>query len=207
MEITDLLDEEVEVELRKWIARFGKLADLYAGLPLLFSKLSAQQIDGAVEDRASVEGPVHIGLRSRIRAGSVVIGPAIIAEGVIVASSVEIGEQTYIGCGCSIAHGVTVRNSLILNGTTVGAGAYISDSLVGTRCTIGPRALLGIEPVSALENKGAGAAFVAVGMRSRVGAAAILECGTELAEHATIDNGATTSAYSGSNTIRAPKTG
>ena len=191
MEITDLLDEEVEVELRNWIASFAKLSDLYAGLPLLFSTLTAQRIEGAIEDSVSVEGPVHIGSTSFIRASSVIIGPAIIAEDVMIASSVEISERTYIGRGCSISHCATVRNSLILNGTTVGAGAYISDSLVGPSCTIGPGALIGIKPVDIHQTKRAGAGFVAVGTRSRVGAGAILECGAELVQRATIDNGTT----------------
>jgi carbonic anhydrase/acetyltransferase-like protein (isoleucine patch superfamily) len=180
MEITDLLDEEVEVELRNWITSFAKLSDLYAGLPLLFSKLTAQRIEGTVEDSVSVEGPIHMGSRSFIRASSVIIGPAIIAEDVMIASSVEISERTYIGRCCSISHCATIRNSLILNRTTVGAGAYISDSLVGPSCTIGPGALIGIEPVDVHQTKSAGARFVAVGSRSRVEAGAILKCGAEL---------------------------
>lgn len=197
MEIGGLFDEGIEVELRKWAARFSGLASLYAGLPQLFSRLSEQQIDGTVEDLGALLGPVHVGSRSIVRPGAVIIGPAIIAEDITVASSVEIGERTYIGRGCSIAHGVTVRNSLILNGTTVGAGAYISNSLVGAGCTIGPHALLGVEPVDARPKKSAGASFVAVGMHSRVGAGAILEYGTEIAQHAAIDNGAAPSVYPG----------
>jgi UDP-N-acetylglucosamine diphosphorylase / glucose-1-phosphate thymidylyltransferase / UDP-N-acetylgalactosamine diphosphorylase / glucosamine-1-phosphate N-acetyltransferase / galactosamine-1-phosphate N-acetyltransferase len=198
MEIGGLFDEEIEVELKQWATRFSGLANLYAGLPQLFSALSAQQIDGTVEDRGALLGPVHVGSRSIVQPGAMIIGPAIIAEDVMVASSVEIGKLTYIGRGCSISHGVTVRNSLILNGTTVGAGAYISNSLVGAGCSIGPRALLGIEAVGARPKQAAGgASFVAVGMRSRVGAGAILEYGTVLAPHAAIDNGATPSTHAG----------
>ncbi len=197
MEIADLLDEQVEAELRSWILSFRRLPDLYAGLPLLFSKLNERRIDGAIEDSVSVEGPTHIGSKSFIRAGSVLIGPAIIAENVTIASSVEIRERTYVGSGCSISHSATIRNSLILNGTTVGAGAYISDSLVGPNCTIGPGALLGVEPIDIHPAKRASGGFVALGTRSRVGAGAILEYGAALPRHATVGNGATTSDCSG----------
>jgi NDP-sugar pyrophosphorylase family protein len=190
MEIADLLDEQVEAKLRNWILSFAKLPELYAGLPLLFAKLNAQRIDGAIEDGVSIEGPIHIGARSFVRVGSLVIGPAIIAEDVMIDSSVEIRERTYVGTGCSISHGVTIRNSLILNGTRVGAGAYISDSLVGPNCTIGPGALVGVEPVDNHQTKRASAGFVAVGTRSRVGAGAILECGAALPQRVTIGNGA-----------------
>jgi len=191
MEVKSLFDDQIEGELRTWLSGFCGLADLYAGLPQLFSKLDAQHILGTIEDGASVVGPVHIGSRSIVQTGSVITGPAIIAEHVTIAGSVEIGERTYIGSNCSIAHGVSIRNSLILNGTQIGAGAYISDSLIGTGCIVGPHALLGIEPVRASENAPVRSPLVIVGTRSRVGAGAILEYSTEIAERATVTNGTT----------------
>lgn len=195
------LFDELEDELRAWLSGFGRAAELFEGLPQLFSKLTTQHIAGTVEDRASIIGPVHVGSRSTLRAGSVVTGPAIIAEDVTIASSVEIDGRTYIGSGCSIAHGVSIRNSLVLNRTVIRAGAHISNSLVGTSCIIGPHALLGIEPVGASKNRTVNSPFVTVRMHSRIGAGAILEYGTDLAEAAQVNNGVIVSSVGSAGPI------
>jgi NDP-sugar pyrophosphorylase family protein len=185
MEVKNLLDGRIEAKLRNWISSFDNAAKLYAGLSQLFSRLDRQYILGRVEDGAIVIGPVHIGSRSVVRTGSIITGPAIIGEDVTISPAVEIGERTYIGSRCSVEHGVTIKNSLILNGTSIGAGAYVCDSLIGTRCVIGQLGLIGVEP------KGRNSLpFVIVGKLCRIGAGAILEYGAAVTERTTVDNGA-----------------
>ena len=189
MEVNELLDDGIEPELRNWLLGFAGLAGVYSGLPQLFANLQAQCISGTVEDRASLLGAVHVGSRSIVRGGTFIVGPAIVAEDVTIASSVEINGPTYIGSGCSVSHGATIRGSLILNRTNIGAGAYIADSLVGANCIVGPRALLGVDPAITLHD-GSRLPFVAVGTYSRIGAGAILQSGSKLAERAAVENGA-----------------
>src|SRR5262249_31969559 len=102
--------------------------------------------------------------------------------------SVEISDQTYIGTGCEILHGVTANRSIILNKTKVEAGAYVSRGLIGSRCAIGPRALIGAEPAD-LTEANASAPFVVLGSGSRVGAGAILEIGTTVNPKTVIASG------------------
>lgn len=90
MEITGPYDSELEAELRHWLSRFRELSELYAGLAQLFANLNSQRLSGTVEDGASIIGAVHVGSETTVRAGAVIIGPAIVPDKVIVGSSVEI---------------------------------------------------------------------------------------------------------------------
>lgn len=202
MEVNGLFSDEIEADLRTWLSGFGNLGDLYAGLPQLFAKLDAQQLHGTVEENVSIIGPAHVGARSHVRTGSLLLGPAIIAEDATISSSTEIGEFTYIGSGCKISHAACIRNSLILNGTVIGAGAYVRDSVIGTRCVVGPHACIGVEPMNASGKGQLRSQFVVMRSGARVGASAILELGAVLAEDAVVDHGTLVSHQARSTTRR-----
>ena len=188
MDVAALIVEELEEELRNWILKSHNLRALYEALPQLYQKLTSQNINGVIEEGASIVGSVHVGANSVIQAGSAIVGPVIIAENVVVGTGVELREYTYIGSGTHISHGATIERSLVLNSSILGAGIYISNAIIGANVQLGPHAIIGAEVISR-QIEYTLATFTAVGAKARIGAAVVIERGVAVADRASVDNG------------------
>ena len=82
-----------------------------------------EQARGTLTDGAEVRGRV--------------VAPALVGPGSTVAESAIVGGRVVLGPGVAIGEGAHVESSVLLGGTTVGAGSVISSSIVGGQCVIG----------------------------------------------------------------------
>jgi bifunctional UDP-N-acetylglucosamine pyrophosphorylase/glucosamine-1-phosphate N-acetyltransferase len=143
MKVSDLFSKEMEPPLNEWLSRFTSPTDLFAGLHQLFANLSSQNIQGTIEDGASIIGPVHIGIGSVVRTQAIVRGPAIVGSETIVNSHAEIQPGCFLGSNCVIGHGCSIIESMLMNNTVVWPGAFVRNSVIGFGGVVGPGAVLG----------------------------------------------------------------
>lgn len=140
LEITDaiqyLIEEGYEVTpsiVEGWWKDTGKLEDLLDANKLVLEDLQPG-IEGEVDGPSSTEGPVRIGVGTKI-INSKLVGPLIIGEDVTI-------EDAYIGSNTSIADKCTVRNahienSILLESSRVSdVGLKLVNSLTGKRAQV-----------------------------------------------------------------------
>jgi mannose-1-phosphate guanylyltransferase len=78
-------------------------------------------------------------LRRGGNGSGVVHGPALVGEGCELAETAHVGARTVLGRGVTVASGVHIESSVLLDGASVGAGTRISGSIVGPGVSIGER--------------------------------------------------------------------
>src|SRR5262245_37909411 len=145
MHVCDLFSEKMEPALDVWIRRFTSPAELFAAIPQLFARLRSQNIEGTVEDGATIVGPVHIGAGSLVQCQAVIRGPAILGTYTVVNSHAEILPLCFIGSNCTIGHGCSLIESMLMNNAVVGHAAFIRNSIIGFGSVVGPCAALGAQ--------------------------------------------------------------
>ena len=77
---------------------------------------------------------------SSLLTSGAVLRNAFVAEGCVVRGRVE---KSILSTGCTVEEGAVVRGSVIMPGTVIRRGAYISCAVVGENCEIGAGAHLG----------------------------------------------------------------
>ena len=85
----------------------------------------------------TIEGPVEISDSAVLRPGTFIQGPVVIDEDAVVGPNSFIRSGTYIGKKVRIGNAVEIKNSIILDGTTIGHLSYVGDSIIGSRCNFG----------------------------------------------------------------------
>jgi bifunctional UDP-N-acetylglucosamine pyrophosphorylase/glucosamine-1-phosphate N-acetyltransferase len=84
-----------------------------------------------------IEGSAKIASSAKLRPGTYIQGPVIIDEDSVIGPNTFIRSGTYIGKEVRIGNGVEIKNSIILDGTTIGHLSYIGDSIIGRNCNFG----------------------------------------------------------------------
>lgn len=92
---------------------------------------------GEVSPLADVQGDVHIGKGTVVKAGAVIEGPVWIGEHAAIGPNCWIRPATMIGNGCKVGQGVEVKNSIIMDGAAVPHLTYVGDSVVGEKANLG----------------------------------------------------------------------
>ncbi len=85
----------------------------------------------------TIDGPLKIADNVIFRPGTYIRGPVVIDENVIVGPNCFLRPGTYLGKNVYIGNGVEVKNSIILENTTIGHLSYIGDSIIGRGCNFG----------------------------------------------------------------------
>lgn len=91
---------------------------------------------GIIEAGVTLKGPVAVGEGTVIRSGCYICGPAVIGGGCDIGPGVSIMPATSIGDNVVISSFTEVRNSVISDDVSLGAGSIISDSVIGKGCVI-----------------------------------------------------------------------
>lgn len=84
-----------------------------------------------ISGQAKIEGPVYIGENVIVRSGAVISGPTYIGSNSFVGTNSLIREYTTVGSNVIVGFGVELKNSVILDNTTIGRLSYIGDSIIG----------------------------------------------------------------------------
>ncbi|MFW9906074.1 MAG: bifunctional sugar-1-phosphate nucleotidylyltransferase/acetyltransferase [Candidatus Thorarchaeota archaeon] len=85
----------------------------------------------------TVKGPCKIAKNVTLRPGTFIQGPIIIEENVVVGPNCFLRPGTYLGKNVRIGNAVEIKNSLILDNTTIGHLSYVGDSVIGKKCNFG----------------------------------------------------------------------
>ena len=103
----------------------------------IVGNLSEDRIDGEVHPLAVVEGRLHLGKGSRILPGVFIEGNVVIGEGCKIGPNCYLRGSTSIGDKCHVGNAVEIKNSILLNGTSVGHLTYLGDSILGAKVNFG----------------------------------------------------------------------
>jgi UDP-N-acetylglucosamine diphosphorylase/glucosamine-1-phosphate N-acetyltransferase len=123
------------VSSEEWID-VGRPWDLLRANHILMKGM-VPKIEGEVEERATLKGPISVGKGSIVRNGAYIIGPVIIGEGCDIGPNCFIRPSTYVGDGCKVGNGCEVKNTIIMAGSHVPHLNYVGDSVIGQRCNLG----------------------------------------------------------------------
>ncbi|MFX0050988.1 MAG: bifunctional sugar-1-phosphate nucleotidylyltransferase/acetyltransferase [Candidatus Hermodarchaeota archaeon] len=85
----------------------------------------------------TIEGSVKLANNVTLRPGSFIQGPVVIDENTVVGPNCFIRPASYIGKNVRIGNAVEIKNSLILDNTTIGHLSYVGDSIIGKGCNFG----------------------------------------------------------------------
>jgi glucose-1-phosphate thymidylyltransferase len=112
-----------------WWKDTGTPEDILEANRLVLDELKPE-IEGKIENHASVQGRVTIAKGSTIKEGALVRGPVVIGQNTLIEPSVYIGPYTSIGNNCTIKKG-EIENSIIMDHCTIDVKEKITDSIIG----------------------------------------------------------------------------
>jgi glucose-1-phosphate thymidylyltransferase len=136
---------------------------------------------GKIEKNVTIKGDVIIGENTIIRAGSYIEGPVIIGKNCEIGPNTCIFPSTSIGDNVVIYPFSEIRNSIIMDNTSIGSSSSISNSVVGRGTKIESHfsTLVGnVIKVLEKETINAGRTGSFIGSDCVIGANVVLEAGT-----------------------------
>ena len=95
------------------------------------------QIDGTVEEGATVKGEIYVGEGSLVKNGAYIEGPVHIGKNVTVGPNCFIRAHTYLDDWVRVGNGVEIKNSIIYDKTYISHLSYVGDSVIGRDCNFG----------------------------------------------------------------------
>jgi bifunctional UDP-N-acetylglucosamine pyrophosphorylase/glucosamine-1-phosphate N-acetyltransferase len=97
----------------------------------------SRQIDGTVEEGATLKGDVVVEADARVRSGAYVEGPVLIQSGADVGPNAYVRGATVIGPDARVGNAVEVKNTIMLAKSSAGHLSYVGDSIVGEEANLG----------------------------------------------------------------------
>lgn len=141
LEITDaiqgLLDESERVQshvVSGWWKDTGTPEDILHANRLVLDDIE-RNVEGTVEEGASVIGRVDLREGAIVEDGAVVRGPVSIGSGTRIGSDAYVGPYTSIGADSEVAE-AHIEASVTMGQNTITANRKIVDSLIGRRATV-----------------------------------------------------------------------
>ena len=93
--------------------------------------------DGDISPGASLTGPVAVGRGTIVKAGVVIEGPVVIGDDCTIGPNCYIRGCTAIGNHCNVGHAVEIKNSILMDHSSVPHLSYVGDSVVGEHVNLG----------------------------------------------------------------------
>ncbi len=125
----------VQIPRDEWLD-IGRPWDLLEANQRVLSQLKPR-VDGRIEEGVHLIGPVEIGKRTRVRSGSYIEGPVFIDEDSDIGPNCYIRPYTSLGKGVRIGNACEIKNSVIMNKTSIGHLSYVGDSIIGEDSNLG----------------------------------------------------------------------
>ncbi len=104
---------------------------------ILVGALAESNIAGEVSPGCTIEGQVVVGARSRLLPGVFIEGNAVIGANCKIGPNCYIRGNTAIGDNCHVGQAVEIKNSLLMNGASIGHLSYCGDSIIGEKVNFG----------------------------------------------------------------------
>ncbi len=95
-----------------------------------------------IEQGTVIRGPVVIEDHVIIKAGAAILGPCFIGRHSFIGHNALLRDNTCIGEGSIIGFGVEVKNSVLMPETEIGRLSFIGDSIIGEKVNIGSATVL-----------------------------------------------------------------
>jgi glucose-1-phosphate thymidylyltransferase len=166
--------------------------DLLKANAVLLGKYEGTQA-GLVEKGAVIAGDVAIGENSVIRSGSYIVGPVIIGRNCDIGPNTTILPSTAIGDNCTVGSFTQLENSIVMNDVRIGAGSFISNSIIGAHNIIGTHFITEVGKDLKIEMKGilhhADELGTVIGDSNIVGIGVLVRAGKMIATGCTVDSG------------------
>ena len=146
-ELTDVLQRTCQeqsvtpVQFDRWLD-VGRPWELLAANEWKLTEIEPR-IRGSVSDAAQLEGSVVIEEGATVRSGVVIEGPAYIRRNATVGPNAYVRGATLIGPNARVGHAVEVKNSVLMDGTSVGHLSYVGDSVLGRDVNFGAGTTVG----------------------------------------------------------------
>ncbi len=140
-ELTDVVARTIEatdvtpVSLSRWLD-VGRPWELLAANEWKIADLD-RRIDGDVAEGAELHGSVVVEAEATVEPGVVIEGPAIVRSGADVGPNAYVRGATLVGPGCHVGHGVEIKNSVLMERSSVPHLSYVGDSLLGPEVNLG----------------------------------------------------------------------
>lgn len=96
-----------------------------------------RDVQGTVEPRATLNGPVVVEEGARVRNGAYIEGPVIVQAGADVGPNAYVRGSTAIGPDVRVGNAVEVKNSILMADTACGHLSYVGDSILGADANFG----------------------------------------------------------------------
>jgi bifunctional UDP-N-acetylglucosamine pyrophosphorylase/glucosamine-1-phosphate N-acetyltransferase len=96
-----------------------------------------RSVKGKMEKNVTLKGKVSVGKGTILRAGTYIEGPVAIGENCDIGPNCYIRKATSIGNNCRIGNSVEIKNSIIMDGTSIGHHSYAGDSIIDENVNFG----------------------------------------------------------------------
>lgn len=142
-ELTDAITELVAADERVTaVAYDGTWLDVGRPWELLEANATVletreRSIEGTVEPDAHLHGKVLVKEGARVRSGAYIEGPVVIGAGADVGPNAYVRGATTIGRDVRVGNGVEIKNSILMDETSVGHLSYVGDSVLGAGVNFG----------------------------------------------------------------------
>lgn len=101
------------------------------------ASLNQHHIAGEVHPQAVIEGFITLGEGSRLLPGVFIEGNVIIGKNCKIGPNCYLRGHTSIGDHCHIGQAVEIKNTIILDHSSIGHLSYVGDSVIGSRVNFG----------------------------------------------------------------------
>lgn len=139
--LTDAINEIAKEEKIKAVKGSGRWKDAVYPWDLLTINADvlhelAGSISGKIERNVTIKGPVQIGEDTIIHPNCYIRGPVVIGKGCEIGPNVCILPSTSIGDDVTVHPFTEIRNSIVMNGVSIGSNSFIENSVIGEGCVI-----------------------------------------------------------------------
>ncbi|MFX1367587.1 MAG: bifunctional sugar-1-phosphate nucleotidylyltransferase/acetyltransferase [Promethearchaeota archaeon] len=141
-EITDSIKMLIEkgsvvaYSVSSWWMDIGKPWDLLKANSLLMGEIK-RDIQGDVEERATIKGEVIVESGATVKSGAYIEGPVFIGKESVIGPNCYIRPHTCLEGKVKVGNGCEVKNSLIMRGASIGHLSYVGDSVIGQNVNFG----------------------------------------------------------------------
>ncbi len=119
-----------------WWLEIGKPWDLLEANERIQADMKGE-LSGVVEDGAVLKGKVTVKPGAIVRSGAYIEGPVYIGEDSVVGPNCYLRPHSCLVKGVKVGNGCEIKNSLVMEGTSIGHLSYVGDSVIGKKVNFG----------------------------------------------------------------------